>query len=213
MKKTKTKYLFIILGIIIVVLVTFGGAMVEGYKRNSVQQKAELKATKEQFLKDIKDEENRVANATSDSSLVSAKSQAAIDELQIAVDSAKEVYAKPNPTLNDIIKGSNNLIIALDVYDSSKSTYQPLEITSANTGANTSISDTTVDTTTSGNDEEVWQYCVDRWAYYDTLEGNYSADKYTDDVFNDASANFGISASEAQSVWYEVDKVKTGVAD
>lgn len=62
-------------------------------------------------------------------------------------------------------------------------------------------------------DEQVWQYCVDRWAYYDKLEGKYSADIHTDDVFNDASAKFGITASEAQSKWYKIDKEKCGLTD
>lgn len=151
----------------------------------------------EQLSKDIKDEENRVADATTDTSLVSAKSQSAIDGLKLAVYSAKKVYSNPNPTLNDIIKGSNSLIMALDVFDSSTSTYQP---------PSTYL--------TSDNDEQVWQYCVDRCAYYDTLTTDgYSADKYNTEVFNDDSTKFGISASEVQATWDKVDKVKTGVSN
>ena len=84
-------------------------------------------------------------------------------------------------------------------------------IRNTSTGTDTT---TTPDTSTSADtDEQVWQYCQDRWAYYDKLDGQYSADKYDTEVFNDASSNFNITASEAQSTWDKVDKVKKGVTN
>ena len=207
MKKTKLMYLFIVLGIIIVVTI----GVREGNK-GYIAQKAELKSKVEQFSQDIKDEETRLAEATTDTSLVSAKSQTDIDTLKIAVDSAKKVYANPYHTQEDITISSNSLITADDVFDTSASTYQPLE----ETPSTDTTSDTTVDTTnitSTGTDEQVWQYCEDRWTYYDTLNGEYSADKYDTEVFNDASSNFGITASEAQSKWDKVDAVKKGVSN
>lgn len=70
-----------------------------------------------------------------------------------------------------------------------------------------------IETYVANNDEQIWQYCVDRWAYYDTLEGEYSADEHTDDVFNDGATQFGISAGEVQATWDKVDKVKTGISN
>jgi hypothetical protein len=63
----------------------------------------------------------------------------------------------------------------------------------------------------SSSDEAIWQYCQDRWKYYDNLEGGYSGDKHTKDVFNDAASQFGISASEAESIWDSVDQAKVGL--
>lgn len=61
------------------------------------------------------------------------------------------------------------------------------------------------------SEEAVWQYCMDRWDYYDALEGGYSGDKYTEQVFIDAGNEFGISASEAERIWDKVDKEKLGI--
>lgn len=63
----------------------------------------------------------------------------------------------------------------------------------------------------SASDEAIWQYCMDRWDYYDELEGSYSGDKYTKQVFEDAAKKFGITASKAESIWNEVDKEKLGL--
>lgn len=63
----------------------------------------------------------------------------------------------------------------------------------------------------SASDEQVWQYCQDRWKYYDNLEGGYSGDKHTNDVFQDAGTEFGISPSEAKAKWDSVDQAKVGL--
>jgi len=60
-------------------------------------------------------------------------------------------------------------------------------------------------------EEEIWKYCMDRWEYYDELEGGYSGDKYTEEVFDDAGEKFGISDSEAERIWDKVDKAKLGI--
>lgn len=60
-------------------------------------------------------------------------------------------------------------------------------------------------------EERIWKYCQDRWDYYDKLEGGYSGDKYTVNVFQDAGDKFGISASEAKSIWSKVDRAKLGL--
>lgn len=65
--------------------------------------------------------------------------------------------------------------------------------------------------TYSDKEESIWQYCRDRWTYYDKLEGGYSGDKHTNDVFNDASKKFGISATEAKSIWNKVDQANLGI--
>lgn len=59
-------------------------------------------------------------------------------------------------------------------------------------------------------EESIWQFCHDRWTYYDKLNGGYSGDKYTAQVFKDAASKFGISASSAQSIWDKVEKKKLG---
>lgn len=64
----------------------------------------------------------------------------------------------------------------------------------------------------SDREEEIWQYCMDRWEYYDDLEGGYSGDKYTEEVFKDASNEFGITASEAENTWSTVDRAKLGAS-
>jgi predicted Zn-dependent protease with MMP-like domain len=59
-------------------------------------------------------------------------------------------------------------------------------------------------------EEDIWKYCMDIWEYYDELEGEYSGDKYTENVFNDAGKKFGISDNEAEKIWDKVDKAKLG---
>ena len=61
------------------------------------------------------------------------------------------------------------------------------------------------------SEEEVWQYCMDRWAYYDDLAGGYSGDKYTKQVFKDAGKKFRIPSSEAERIWNKVDRSKCGL--
>lgn len=58
---------------------------------------------------------------------------------------------------------------------------------------------------------EIWEYCRNRWEYYDKLEGKYSGDKHTEDVFNDASKEFGISSSEAKEIWEKIDLEQMGI--
>ncbi len=60
-------------------------------------------------------------------------------------------------------------------------------------------------------EENIWKYCRDRWDYYDRLEGGYSGDKYTENVFQDAGDKYGISASKAESIWNKVEKAKLGL--
>lgn len=61
------------------------------------------------------------------------------------------------------------------------------------------------------SEQEIWQYCKDRWEYYDKLAGEYSADKYDKEVFNDAGNQFGITSDEAFRIWDKVDKEQLGV--
>lgn len=60
-------------------------------------------------------------------------------------------------------------------------------------------------------EEAIWKYCQDRWNYYDRLEGGYSGDKYTNNVFQDAGNEFGITAKAAEAIWAKVDKAKLGI--
>ncbi len=60
-------------------------------------------------------------------------------------------------------------------------------------------------------EEAIWKYCNDRWEYYDRLEGRYSGDKYTEQVFKDAGNKFGISADEAERIWTKADRAKLGL--
>ncbi|AKL95580.1 hypothetical protein CACET_c21330 [Clostridium aceticum] len=60
-------------------------------------------------------------------------------------------------------------------------------------------------------EERVWKYIMDRWSYYDDLEGGYAGDKYTKQVFQDASIRFNITASEAERIWNKVDRAKLGI--
>lgn len=60
-------------------------------------------------------------------------------------------------------------------------------------------------------EEQIWRYCRDRWEYYDRLEGGYSGDKYTEDVFRDAATRFNITSSEAERIWGKVDGAKLGL--
>lgn len=62
----------------------------------------------------------------------------------------------------------------------------------------------------SNQEEKIWKYCMDRWEYYDIVEGKYSGDKYTVNVFADAAAKFGITATQAEDSWYKVDSAKLG---
>lgn len=61
------------------------------------------------------------------------------------------------------------------------------------------------------SEEEIWQYCMNRWDYYDRLAGGYAGDKYTSQVFKDAGKEFGISAAEAERIWDKVDRSKYGL--
>lgn len=58
----------------------------------------------------------------------------------------------------------------------------------------------------------VWKFCKDRWAYYDKLENKYSGDKYTQKVFEEAGAKFGISPQKAKELWDKADKENLGVS-
>lgn len=57
-------------------------------------------------------------------------------------------------------------------------------------------------------EERIWQFCMDRWDYYDNLDGDYTGDKYTDNVFNEAGLEFEITPEEAESIWLKVEKAK-----
>ena len=58
---------------------------------------------------------------------------------------------------------------------------------------------------------KVWQYCNDRWAYYDRLAGRDTGDLYTERVFRDAGVEFGISPMQAELYWDEYDKRSMGI--
>lgn len=60
-------------------------------------------------------------------------------------------------------------------------------------------------------EEKIWQYCMDRWDYYDRLEGGYAGDKYTENVFEDAANQFNTTPSKAEDIWKKVDRAKLGI--
>jgi hypothetical protein len=60
-------------------------------------------------------------------------------------------------------------------------------------------------------EKKIWQYCMDRWEYYDIIEGEYSGDKYTDNVFQDAVNEFGMTSQEIKTVWEKVDRASYGL--
>jgi hypothetical protein len=57
-------------------------------------------------------------------------------------------------------------------------------------------------------EEHIWKYCMDRWEHYDNIEGGYSGDKYTKNVFQDAATEFNITNVEAENIWNKVDRAK-----
>lgn len=190
----KKKMMIIILGIIFVIII--GGAMFKSYD-NNLQVKANLKEDMEQLSKGISDAETRISDVKGFHNDVDKL------DFQNAIDTAKEAFEDPSHTSLEVYNSTLDLSSADRTYESTTLTEMPIETIITSTEA------TSIDTSTStNNDEQIWQYCVDRWEYYDILEGKYSADKHTDDVFNDGSTRFGISASEVQATWDKVDKVK-----
>ena len=186
-----------IFGIIIAVIIftgIIGGAMFKSYNKK-LQVKANLKEDTQQLSKKITEEETKVSN------LKELHNQSDRDTFQSAIDSAKEVFKNPNHTSMEVYNSTTELSLADSIYEGTTLTEMA-----------TPPTDTT-DTSTVNNDEAIWQYCVDRWAYYDKINGSYSSDKYDTEVFGDCSSQYGITPSEAQATWDKVDKVKMGITN
>lgn len=52
---------------------------------------------------------------------------------------------------------------------------------------------------------KICAYMLDRYDYYDMINGGYAGDQYTDQVFRDAMNHFGISYDEVSDAWYDYD--------
>ncbi len=49
--------------------------------------------------------------------------------------------------------------------------------------------------------KRVYNWCQERFNYYDEIEGYYTGDKHDDDVFNDAADHFNKSVSEVRKLY------------
>ena len=47
----------------------------------------------------------------------------------------------------------------------------------------------------------ITRYIEDRYDYYDKLEGRYTGDRYTNSIFNEAAAKFGVTSDFIYSFW------------
>ncbi|MCD8007532.1 MAG: hypothetical protein LUF68_01085 [Clostridiales bacterium] len=52
---------------------------------------------------------------------------------------------------------------------------------------------------------EVYQWIEDRYEYYDSKDGKYTGDKYTDTIFSEAASHFGVSESKIKEIWSDYD--------
>lgn len=191
--------MIIILGIIATVVI--GGVLFKSYDDN-LQAKENLKEEMKQLSIKITNAETLISNDKGFHEDFDKTS------FQNAIDTAKEVFENPGYTSMEVYNSTLDLSQANYDYECTTLTEMPIETPTEATTETTSAN------TNSYTDEEVWQYCVDRWAYYDSLVADgYSADKYDTEVFNDGSTHFGISASEVQATWDKVDKAKMGITN
>ena len=69
----------------------------------------------------------------------------------------------------------------------------------------TSSSNKNTSNSNENNDKElakrVYNWCQDRFDYYDKKDGYYTGDKHDDDVFEDAAKHFGRSKSEVKKLY------------
>ena len=49
--------------------------------------------------------------------------------------------------------------------------------------------------------KKVYEWCQERYEYYDELEGEYTGDKYDNEVIEDAAVHFEVSRSEAKKLY------------
>jgi len=56
------------------------------------------------------------------------------------------------------------------------------------------------------NAERVYKYCKNRWDFYKKRDGAYLPSKHDKQVFEDASKEFGISESECECCFDQIDK-------
>ena len=197
-----------IIGLMIVLSIS---GIIVGVHKYTEPQREQLRLKTQQLNDNISYDNERIAT-----NLPDTHGQTDIDNLQSAIDKAKDVVMNPH----DQTEVDDALIeLSQAETDFTTSTIDTSQYPKDDTG-NTDTSDVSTDTTNttdtstyiSANDEEIWQYTVNRWAYYDTLTTDgYSADKYDTQVFQDGADKFGITPSEVQATWDRVDKIKTGV--
>lgn len=197
--KKKAVIILIIVAVIIVSIKV--GTNISNANKPKVEAKAEAQATLVQSLdslaKNIDSGNDYYLNVATDKTMEWSHTKADKNTLTLAIKSAKAVYNDPKHTQESI-----------DASDSKLNTAESVFMTATVSTRKEESADTTVSTSTH---EEVWQYCVDRWSYYDKINGSYSSDKYDTQVFGDAGVNFNITPEVAQATWDKVDKVKTGV--
>lgn len=68
-------------------------------------------------------------------------------------------------------------------------------------------------TSDSASHYEICYWMQMRYFHYDEVYGGDSGDKYTEDVFQDAMAHFGISRQEVEDAWFDTDANIEAVAD
>ena len=54
---------------------------------------------------------------------------------------------------------------------------------------------------TNSEKKAICNYIERRYDYYDTLNGGYSGDKYSDTIMQEAANEFGITAEQAYIIW------------
>lgn len=62
-------------------------------------------------------------------------------------------------------------------------------------------------TNTEINENAVYQFCQDRWDYYQAKDGGYYPSKHDPKVFEDVSKKFCITTEVAKEIFGKVDKV------
>lgn len=57
------------------------------------------------------------------------------------------------------------------------------------------------------NQNEVYQYCQDRWDFYEVKDGGYYPSKHDHRVFEDAAQEFGMTSEAVMKVFDKIDKL------
>jgi hypothetical protein len=173
------------------------------YLLNSTDWRSELRGKIEK-LKISSKELRSIKPVPEEAMIMDGYLNSLADELDLLISNVNIFLEDPwNNSLDEVSKDFDKIDII-----SNKIFQEEEKLSKMNPDEPISLSDSSSSSQTTDSLEyklQIYSFIDERYKYYDALGGDYSGDKYSDQIFQEAADKFRVSVEFVDSVWGDLD--------